>query len=86
MPICYNSYCSLLNYSTAQFKFDSTRVQQGHNMTRFSFHTFASLRVHARLVTSNLPYMSGMNTPNLDYAYANCKSRTAENSIDMFIH
>ena len=50
----------------------------------FLFHTHESLCVHARLVTSNLPCkalvyaldlctmhecMSGMHTPNLDYAY-----------------
>ena len=42
---------------TAQFKLDSTCVQQGHDTTCFSFHTSASLRVHARLVTSNLRTM-----------------------------
>ena len=67
---------------TAQFKLNRTRVQQGHDTTRFSFHKRASLRVHARLVTSNLPCkalvcaldvctmhacLSGMHTPNLDY-------------------
>ena len=39
------------SYSRAQFKLDSARVQQGHNTTRFSFHTCARLSVHARLVT-----------------------------------
>ena len=38
-------------YGTAQFKLDRTRVQQGHDTTHFLFHTCASLRVHARLVT-----------------------------------
>ena len=65
-----------------QFKLDRTDMQQGHDTTRFSFHTHASLRVHARLVTSNLPCkalmytldvctmhacMSGMYMSNLDY-------------------
>ena len=67
-------------YSTAQFKLDRTRVQQGHDMTRFSFLTRASLRAHAGLMTSSLPCkalvyaldvctmhacMSEMHTPNL---------------------
>ena len=71
-----------LMYSTAQFKLDRTRVQQGHDMTHFSFRTHASLHVHVRIVTSNLPckalvyaldmctmhaWMSGVYTPNLDY-------------------
>ena len=42
-------------YSTAQFKLDRTRMQQGHDTTHFSFHMRASLRVHARLMTSSLP-------------------------------
>ena len=72
------------SYGIAQFKLDRTRIQQGHDTTRFSFHTHPSLRVHARLVTSNLSYkalmyeldvctmhvcMSGMTTPNMNYAY-----------------
>ena len=74
--------CSILHTVQAQFKLDRTHVQQGHDTTRFSFHMQASLRVHARLVTSNLPCkalvyalevctmhacISGMHTPNLDY-------------------
>ena len=74
---------SLTTYSTAQFKLDSTRMQQGHDTTHFSFHTCTSLHVHARLVISNLPCkalvyalevctmhacMSGMHTPHMDYA------------------
>ena len=70
------------SYSTAQFKLDSARMQQGHDTTLFSFHTHASLHVYARLVISNLPCkalmyaldvctmhtcMSRMHTPNLDY-------------------
>ena len=69
-------------YGTAQFKLDRTHVQQGHDTTRFLFHTRASLHVHARLVMSNLPCkalvyaldvctmqacMSEIHTPNLDY-------------------
>ena len=69
-------------YSTAQFKLDRTRVQQGHDTKRFSFHMRASLRAHARLMTSSLSCialvyaldvcmmhacMSEMHTPNLDY-------------------
>ena len=67
---------------TAQFKLDRISVQQGHDMTPFSFHTHASLHVHARLVTSKLPCKalvytldvcmmhmcrSGTYMPNLDY-------------------
>ena len=70
-------------YSTAQFKLDRTRTQHGLDTTRFSFHMHASLRVHTRLVMSNLPCkalvytlgvcmmhagMSGMHMPNLHYA------------------
>ena len=40
-------------YGTAQFKLDRTRVQHGLNATRFSFCMCTSLRVHARLMTSN---------------------------------
>ena len=83
-------------YSTAQFKLDSTRVQQGHNTTRFSFHTHASLHVHARLVMSNLPCkalvyaldmctmhtcMSGMHTPNLDYVCMQIVSQGQRNKL-----
>ena len=80
-------------YGPAQFKFDRTRMQQGHDTTHFSFRTHASLHVHKRLVTSNLPCkalvyvlyvcmmhacMSGIHMPNLDCVNANCKPRTAE--------
>ena len=49
--------CACFTYGTAQFKLDSTCVQQGHahDTTCFSFHTHGSLPVHARLVTLNLP-------------------------------
>ena len=49
LPLCVSTY------GTAQFKLDRTHMQQGYDMTRFSFHSSASLRVHARLVTSILP-------------------------------
>ena len=84
-------------YNTAQFKLDRTRVQHGLNMTRFSFHTCASLHVHARLMMSNLPCialvyaldvrtihacMSGMHTAKFGlHVYANCKPRTAEETL-----
>ena len=83
-------------YSTAQFKLDSTHVQQEHDMTHFLFHTRASLHVHARLVTSNLPCkvlmyaldvctmhacMSGMHTLNLDYAYMQIVSQGQRNKL-----
>ena len=42
-------------YSTAQFKLDRTSVQHGLDTTCFSFHRRASMHVHARLMTSNLP-------------------------------
>ena len=84
------------NYGTAQFKLDRTRVQQGHNMTRFSFHMHTSLRVHATLVTSNLlckalvyapdmctmhTRMSGMYTPNLNYACMQIVSQGQQNKL-----
>ena len=86
----------MVNYGIAQFKLDSTFMQQGHDTTRFSFHTRASLRVHARLVTSNLPCkaliyaldmctmhvcMSGMDTPNLNYACMQIVSQGQRNKL-----
>ena len=83
-------------YGTAQFKLDRTRMQQGHNMTRFSFHTHASLHVHARLVTSNLPCkalvytldvcmmhmcMSGTHMPNLNYTCMQIVSQRQRNKL-----
>ena len=83
-------------YGTAQIKLDRTHMQQGHDMTRFSFHVHASLRVHARLVMSNLPCkalvhildvctmhacMSGMHTPNLDYACMQIVSQGRRNKL-----
>ena len=83
-------------YGTAQFKLDRTRVQQGHGMTRFSFHTHASLHVHAGLVTSNLPCkalvyildvcmmymcMSGTHMPNLDYTCMQIVSQRQRNKL-----
>ena len=89
-------------YGTAQFKLDRTRVQQGHDTTHFSFHARASLRMHVRLVMSNLPCkalvyalnmctmhvsMSGMHMPNLDYAYMKIVSQgQRNNSINMFMY
>ena len=83
-------------HGTAQFKLDRTHVQQGHDTTCFSFHTCASLRVHARLMTSNLPCialvyaldmcmmhvcMSAMHTPNLDYACMQIVSQGQQNKL-----
>ena len=84
------------SYSTAQFKLDRARVQQGHDTTHFSFHTRASLRAHARLMTSSLSCialvytldmctmhacMSEMHTPNLDYACKQIVSQGQRNKI-----
>ena len=41
-------------YGTAQFKLDRTQVQHVLDTTHFSFHTRASIHVHARLMMSNL--------------------------------
>ena len=41
-------------YGTAQFKIDRTRMRHGLDTTHFSFYMHASMRVHARLMTSNL--------------------------------
>ena len=83
-------------YGTAQFKLDRTCVQHGLDMTHFSFHTRASLRVHARLVMSNLPCkalvyaldmcmmhscMSGMHTPNLNYTCMHIVSQGPRNKL-----
>ena len=43
-------------YSTAQFKLDRTRMQHGLDTTCFSFHVRASIHMHTRLMTSNLPF------------------------------
>ena len=65
-------------------------------MTRFSFQMHASLCVHARLVTSNLPCkalmyaldvcmmhacMSGIHTPNLDYVCMQIVSQRQQNKL-----
>ena len=77
--------CSLASYGTAQFKLvqHTCTARARHDMTHFSNHKRASLRVHTRLVMSNLPCkalvyaldmctmhacISGLHTPNLDYA------------------
>ena len=88
--------CSLASYGTAQFKLDSTCVQQGHDTTSLSFQARASLRVHARLVTSNLPCkalmyapdmctmhacISGLHTPNLDYVCMQIVSQGQRNKL-----
>ena len=77
-------------YGIAQFKLDRPRVQQGHDMTRFLFHT------HARLVTSKLPCkalvytldvcmihmcMSGTHMPNLDYPCMRIVSQKQQNTL-----
>ena len=86
---------------TAQFKLDRTHVQQGHDTTHFSFRMHASLRVHARLVTSNLPCkalvyaldvctmhecMSGMHTPNLDYTCMQIVSQGQRNKLHKHVY
>ena len=80
-------------YNTAQFKL---HVQHRLDMTCFSFHTCASMRVHARLMTLNLPCqalvyaldvcamhtcMLGMHTPNLDYACIQIVSQVQWNKL-----
>ena len=89
------------SYGTAQFKLDRTRVQHGLGTIRFSFHTCASMSVHARLMTSNLPCialvyaqdmctmhicMSGMHTPNLDYACMQIVSQGQRNKLYKHVH
>ena len=87
---------AMLYYGTAQFKLDRARMQQGHDTTHFSFRTRASLHMHARLVTSNLPCkalvyaldvftmhacMSGMHMPNLDYVCMQIVSQGQQNKL-----
>ena len=71
----YTVACMLL-YGTAQFKLDRTRVWHGLDMTHFFILQAAIMRVHARLMTSNLlckaivyaleyTCMSGAHTPSL---------------------
>ena len=89
-------YIARVSYDTAQFKLDRTRVQQRHGTTRFSFCTHASLRVHARLMTSNLPckalvytldmwtmhvFMSGIHMPNLNYTCMQIVSQGQQNKL-----
>ena len=99
--ICLRGF--MANYNIAQFTLDRTYVQHGLDMTCFSFHTLASLRVHARLVMSNLPCkafvtvsaldvcmthacMSGMHTPNLDYAFMQIISQGQRNKLYKHVH
>ena len=71
-------------------------MQQGHNTTHFSVHTHAHLRVHEKLMTSNLPCkalmyapdvcmihacMSGMHVPNLDYTCMQIVSQAQQNKL-----
>ena len=89
------------SYGTAQFKLDRTHMQQGNDTTRFSFCMCASLRVHARLVTSNLPCkalvyaldvcmmharMSGIHMPNLDYACMEIVSQGQRNKLHKHVY
>ena len=91
---CMHTY--IHTYSTAQFKLNRTRVQQGHDMAHFSFRMHASLLAHARLMMSSLPCialvyaldvctmyvcMSEMHTPNLDYACKRTVSQGWRNKI-----
>ena len=91
-------YCT---YGTAQFKLDRTRVQHGLNMTHFSFPKRASMLVHARLMTSNLPCIAlvyaldlhtdarvhvRMHTPNLDYACMQTVSQGQRNKLYKHVH
>ena len=62
--ICFRGF--MANYNIAQFTLDRTYVQNGLDMTCFSFHTLASLRVHARLVMSNLPCKAFVTVSALD--------------------
>ena len=67
----------------------------------FSFHTRASMRVHARLMASNLPCiaimyaldvciihacMSGMHTPNLNYVCMQIISQEQQNKLYKHVH
>ena len=96
------SYRSIpIIYGTAQFKLDRTHMQQGHDTTRFSFCTHASLCVHARLVMSNLPCkalvyaldvctmhacMSGIYMPNLDCACMQIVSQGQWNKLHKHVY
>ena len=81
-------------YSTAQFKPDRTRVQHGLDTTRSSFHTCASMHVHARLMTSNLMCIAlvyaldicTMHTPNLDYTCMQIVSQGQWNKLYKHVH
>ena len=83
------------SYGTVQFKLDRTCVQHELNTTCFSFHT------HARWMTSNLlckplvytldmcmnhACMSGMHTPNLDYACMQIVSQGQWNKLYKHVH
>ena len=94
--ICLRGFTA--NYNIAQFTLDRTYVQHGLDTTCFSFHTLASLRVHARLVLSNLPCkafvtvsaldvcMSGMHAPNLDCACMQIVSQGQRNKLYKHVH
>ena len=87
--------------NTAQFKGDRTHMQHGFDMTRFSFNMPASMRVHARLMTLNLPCialmyaidvctmhacMSGMHTQNLDYTCMQIVSQGQWSKLYKHVH
>ena len=73
-------------------------MQHGLDTTHFSFHMRASMRVYARLMTSNLALvyaldmctmhacMSGMHTPNLDYACMQIVSQGQQNKLYKHVH
>ena len=62
--ICLRGF--MANYNIVQFTLDRTYMQHGLDMTCFSFHTLASLRVYTRLVMSNLPCKAFVTVSALD--------------------
>ena len=87
----------LIIYGTAQFKLDRTCVQHGLDMTHFSFHTRASIHVHTRLMTLNLPCKTLMYAldvcmtvfrcvPNLNYTCMQIVSQRRQNKLYKHVH
>ena len=87
--------------NTIQLNLNLTENACSKDTTHFSFHTRASLHVHARLVTSNLlckalvyaldactmhTCMSGMHMPNLDYACMQIVSQGQWNKLNKHVY
>ena len=72
-------------YGTAQFKLDRIRMWHGLNTTHFSFYTHASMRVHARLMTSNLSFKALMYALDMCKIVCRCTHACQEHTYQSWI-